>query len=77
MGKYFGITWIVVMLLGFIKRLKLYFQHDNYINYHIAVMVSVLFAAGQEAYLVGVNQLITNLFFVSFVLLGLYSRKEY
>lgn len=76
MGKYFGITWIVVMLLGFIKRLKLYFQHDNYINYHIAVMVSVLLAAGQEAYLVGVNQVITNLFFVSFILLGLYPIKK-
>jgi hypothetical protein len=72
MGIYFGALWILVLLLGAINRLKLFSLHDNFVNYHLAVMLAVLLGANNEAFLVGVNQITTNIFYVSYVLLGVY-----
>lgn len=72
MGLPLGIAFIGTIAWGVLKRFKLYQFHDNVLNYHLAVMVSILFAANQEDYLVGVNQIITNMFFVSFVVTGIY-----
>ena len=76
MGLPFGGMWIFVLFLGAIKRLRLYFLKNRIVNYHIAVMVSILFAANQEAFLIGVNQITTNLFFVSFTVLGAYIYQQ-
>lgn len=73
MGLPLGITFIAVIIHGVIKRLKLLRLKDNALNYHIAVILCILFGAYQEDYLVGVNQISTNLFFVSFVVTGFYS----
>ena len=73
MGLPLGIAFIGTIAWGVLKRFKLYRLHDNILNYHLAVMASILFAANQEDYLVGVNQIITNMFFVSFVVTGLYA----
>ena len=73
MGLPLGITFIAVIIHGVIKRLKLLRLKDNALNYHIAVILCILFGANQEDYLVGVNQISTNLFFVSFVVTGFYS----
>lgn len=62
MGLPLGITFIVVIIHGVIKRLKLLRLKDNALNYHIAVILCILFGANQEDYLVGVNQISTNLF---------------
>ena len=76
MGLPLGIAFIGTIALGVIKRFfKLYKLHNNVLNYHLAVMISILFAANQEDYLVGVNQIVTNLFFVSFVVTGIYYKK--
>lgn len=73
MGLPLGIAFIGTIALGVIKRFfKLYKLHNNVLNYHLAVMISILFAANQEDYLVGVNQITTNIFFVSFVVTGIY-----
>lgn len=72
MGIPLGIVYILTLLWGVIKRLKLYFLNDNIIKYHIAVMVAIIFAANQEDYLVGVNQITTNIFYFSFVVSGIY-----
>lgn len=72
-GLPLGITFIAVIIHGVIKRLRLLRFKDNALNYHIAVIFCILFGANQEDYLVGVNQISTNLFFVSFVVTGVYS----
>lgn len=72
MGYIFGGGFLTIIAVAVIKRLKLYKLHDNYYNYHLAVIASVLFAANQEDYLVGVNQIATNMFFLSFVVTGFY-----
>lgn len=78
MGLPLGIAFIGTIALGVLKRFfKLYKLHNNILNYHLAVMVSILFAANQEDYLVGVNQIVTNLFFVSFVVTGIYIKRYY
>lgn len=72
MGYPMGIAFISTIVGGVIKRLRLYKFRDGIVNYHLAVMVAILFAANQEDYLVGVNQITTNMFFVSFVVTGIY-----
>lgn len=72
MGIPLGISFIFVIIYGILKRLKLFKIRDNVLNYHLAVMFCILFGANQEDYLVGVNQISTNLFFVSFVVTGYY-----
>ena len=73
MGLPLGIAFIGTIALGVLKRFfKLYKLHNNVLNYHLAVMISILLAANQEDYLVGVNQITTNIFFVSFVVTGIY-----
>ena len=72
MGLPLGLAFIGTIAWGVLKRFELYWLRDNVLNYHLAVMVSILFAANQEDYLVGVNQIITNMFFVSFVVTGIY-----
>lgn len=73
MGLPLGGAFIAVIAHGVISRLRLLRLKDNALNYHIAVMFCILFGANQEDYLVGVNQISTNLFFVSFVVTGVYS----
>lgn len=78
MGLPLGIAFIGTIALGVLKRFfKLYKLHNNVLNYHLAVMISILFAANQEDYLVGVNQITTNIFFVSFVVTGIYIKRYY
>lgn len=72
MGYPLGIVFISIIIGGVIKRFFYYRIKDRILNYHLAVLISVLFAANQEDFLVGVNQIITNLFFVSFVITGMY-----
>lgn len=73
-----GIAVLLYIVIGSIKRLKLYLKTNRYINYHIAIVISTLFAANQEGYFIGVNQFTTNLFFLSFAVLGvdLYKNKQ-
>lgn len=62
--------------VGAFKHLKLYKLHNNALNYCLAIVVSTLFAANQESYLVGVNQFTTNYFFVAFVILGMFKYQN-
>lgn len=75
LGIPLGILWILTVLIGTLKSLKLYRLHDKTINYHLAVVIAILFSACFEDFLVGVNQIITNVFFVSFAVLGIYRYK--
>lgn len=72
-----GLFLLGNIIFGSLKRLKLYKQHNRLINYHLAIVVSTLFGANQEDYLIGVNQCTTNVFFLSFAVLGvcLYNQK--
>ena len=70
-----GLTVLGIIIIGSIKRLKLYRIGDKAINYYLAILISTLFAANQESYLIGVNQFTTNYFFVAFVVLGMYKYK--
>lgn len=71
-----GLTFLFCIFWGTIKRLKLYFIKNKYINYHLAIVISTLFGTNQEDYLIGVNQCTTNLFFLSFAVLGMYMYKQ-
>lgn len=67
-----GIAILMIIVVGSLKRLKLYKYKNNAVNYYLAILISTLFAANQEDYLIGVNQFTTNYFFVAFVILGMY-----
>ena len=71
-----GLLLLFNLAIGTFKRLKLYKLNDRYVNYHLAIVVSTLFGANQEDYLIGVNQCTTNLFFLSFAVLGVYMYKR-
>lgn len=71
-----GLLLLGSIIWGSFKRLKLYFMQNNTINYHLAIVVSTLFGANQESYLIGVNQCTTNLFFMSFAVLGMYMYQQ-
>lgn len=72
-----GLFLLGNIIFGSLKRFKLYKLHNRLINYHLAIVVSTLFGTNQEDYLIGVNQCTTNIFFLSFAVLGvcLYNQK--
>lgn len=63
---------LLCIIWGSIRRLRLYFLKNRIVNFHLAIILSTLFGANQEDYLIGVNQFTTNFFFVSFAVLGVY-----
>ena len=76
LGFPLGSLLIYTVVWGGIKRLKLYFLKDRVLNFHLAVVVAILFGAYQEDYLVGVNQITTNVFFWSFTVLGVWMSRN-
>ena len=48
---------------------------DLAVRRHFAIVVAVLFGATNESFLTGVNQIITNLFFVSLMTISLLKVK--
>lgn len=76
LGFPLGGFFIFTIVWGGIKRLKLYFLKDRVLNFHLAVVVAILFGAYQEDYLVGVNQVTTNVFFWSFAVLGVWMSRN-
>ena len=76
LGFPLGGLLIYTIVWGGIKRLKLYFLKDRVLNFHLAVVVAILFGAYQEDYLVGVNQITTNVFFWSFTVLGVWMSRN-
>lgn len=74
-GYPFAIVWILLLLLPSLKILKLYKKADNYMKFHIAVIIIVLFGALYEGFLTGVNQITTNMFFTSFAIMLYYKNK--
>lgn len=75
LGVPLGIMLLVIILWTSLKNLRLYKLHNMEINYHLAVIVSILLAANFEDFLVGVNQISTNIFFLSFVVLNIYRYR--
>ena len=75
LGVPLGIMLLVTILWTSLKNLRLYKLHNMEINYHLAVIVSILLAANFEDFLVGVNQITTNIFFLSFVVLNIYRYR--
>lgn len=75
LGIPLGIMLLVTILWTSLKNLKLYKLHNMEVNYHLAVIVSILLAANFEDFLVGVNQITTNIFFLSFVVLIIYRYR--
>lgn len=71
-----GLLILGYIIVGSLRRLKLYFLKNRIVNYHLAIILSTLFGANQEDYLVGVNQCTTNLFFLSFAVLGVYMYNQ-
>lgn len=73
-----GIALLGTIVIGSFRLLKLYFKKNRFVNYHLAIIISTLFGTMHEDYLVGVNQCTTNLFFVSFAVLGayIYTKKN-
>lgn len=71
-----GIAVLAIIIIGSIRRLGLYRLKNSSVNYFLAIVVSTLFAANQESYLVGVNQFTTNYYFVAYVALGMYKHKS-
>ena len=76
--KWFGVPigclWIGIMLY-YIVRLYLFYRNSESSEEraHLFVVIGVLLAANYEAYIWGVNQMITSMFFLSFCLL----QKKY
>lgn len=70
MGCVFGGSWILV-LIGVAAPILLKYCHDNnlYLRYHSFVVLGIMLAANQESYLIGVNQIITSLYFLSLAIL--------
>lgn len=75
MGYYFGGAWLVVLLFDIISKLKFMASDDLAVRRHFAIVVAVLFGATNESFLTGVNQIITNLFFVSLMTISLLKVK--
>lgn len=75
LGIPLGVMLLVTILWTSLKNLRLYKLHNMEINYHLAVVVSILLAANFEDFLVGVNQITTNIFFLSFVVLNIYRYR--
>ena len=75
LGVPLGIMLLVTILWTSLKNLRVYKLHNMEINYHLAVIVSILLAANFEDFLVGVNQITTNIFFLSFVVLNIYRYR--
>lgn len=67
-----GLAVLTIIVIGSLRRLRLYKVGNKALNYCLAIIISTLFAANQESYLVGVNQFTTNYFFVAFVVSGMY-----
>ena len=78
MGYGFGGVWLIVLAFGIISILSLLREKNLTIRAHLAIVISILFAANQEAFLPGVNQFVTNMFFLSFIVLSkcIYDRKH-
>lgn len=74
MGVFMGGLWLIVLGCGIFSLLSLYKIRSLDVKFHLGVVWVILFAANQESFLTGVNQIITNLFFVSFVVLCLYKH---
>ena len=68
MGYLFGGLWIAVVAIGCLKLLKIVKNSDLNVRRNIAIVFAILFAAFNEDFLPGVNQIVTNLFFVSFAI---------
>lgn len=75
-GYPLAIIWMCLLLFPTYKTLGLYKKADNFIKFHIAVMISVIVGAMYEGFFTGVNQIVTNLFFTSFAVM-LYYRNQY
>lgn len=75
LGIPLGFVLLFIIIWTSLKNLKLYKLHNMEINYHLAVIVSILLAANFEDFLVGVNQITTNIFFLSFVVLNIYRYR--
>lgn len=70
MGTILGGCWIVILLFSALKiSLRYKSCNDLHLQYHAFAILGILLAANQESYLIGVNQIITNLFFVSLAIL--------
>lgn len=75
LGIPLGIMLLFTIIWTSLKNLKLYKLHNMEVNYHLAVIISILLAANFEDFLVGVNQITTNIFFLSFVVLNIYRYR--
>ena len=77
MGYGFGGAWLITLAVGIISIMSLLGNYDLNIKAHLAIIISVLFAANQEAFLPGVNQIVTNMFFLSFYILNVYINEKH
>ena len=76
MGYPFAILWFSVMgitVLGLMKYLK---RGDDVIKYHLAIVLSGLFAAFYESLLTGVHEISTNIIFYSLAVLTTCNYRE-
>ena len=69
MGYPFAILLFSCILIVLYKIRRLLKSKNSFIRYHLFVTISVLLAALYESYIIGVNQIITNLLFVSITVL--------
>lgn len=77
MGYGFGGLWLLVLACGIISLKKLLNERKHNIKIHIGITISILFAANHESFLPGVNQFVTNMFYLSFVVLHIYKYTKY
>lgn len=71
MGVIFGGVSIIVLLISALKlTLNFYSSPNPYIRTHLFIVISVLAMALYEAYIWGVNQMVTTSLFVSLAFLG-------
>lgn len=77
--KWFGYPiglFLISIILFYVLQLYTFFRNTNNLDIkaHLFVIVAVLLAANYEAYIWGVNQMITTMFFLS---LSLLQKKHY
>lgn len=76
--KAMGYPFAIVLFIGLFVALKQIYpqlkSNDPATKFHLFVVISILISANYESYLIGVNQIMTNMFFVSLAVL-LYKTK--
>jgi hypothetical protein len=77
MGYIMGGGWFAVLFFAIWKIKDLILSSSLLVRRQVGIVIAILFAAMNEDFFIGVNQITTNMFFVSLCLLLIYKNQYY